>query len=219
MQLSQVSNGSQEANQADPKFHLTENLEKTSIRQSPYSLRNRASRFSKRNNTHAMIPNRAQNLGNMMCNCHPAEESSTVSYAFNWWLLNFHFEQHIPFKHRRGCKYYGIHRKTPRVLRAEFPLMMWFFSARLTLASFDFTTGTSSSGISIRCKNVVPRSQSPVPGQIERLIKEIAFGDSVDETQEHFDSFERAILSLYRDRESSPNDRTEQGESHLTVRT
>ncbi|RSM00004.1 hypothetical protein CEP52_009408 [Fusarium oligoseptatum] len=78
------------------------------------------------------------------CNCKRNSRQSGFSFAF--WNLKFEFQQQVPGKHRRSCKFFGIDGQTQRRVNAQFPLKLAWMSARMTLASMEYTLGTGSPG-------------------------------------------------------------------------
>ncbi|RSM14149.1 hypothetical protein CDV31_005485 [Fusarium ambrosium] len=82
-----------------------------------------------------------------ICNCRRRSRSSGFSFAF--WNLKFEFQQQVPGKHRRSCKFFGIDGQTQRRVNAQFPLKLAWMSARMTLACMEYTLGTGSPGCSM----------------------------------------------------------------------
>ncbi|KAF5012011.1 hypothetical protein FDECE_1906 [Fusarium decemcellulare] len=146
------------------------------------------------------------------CNCEPEHRPSTFSFAF--WLFKFKHEHRSGGKHRRGCKYYGIDSQAQRNIKAQFPIKLAWLSSRFGLACIDYSLGTSSPGISVRYKNLVPHSSSPVMKKLEEMGSLLLWSKSDNEIISIIESTERAILSLYRDGKASPTDRDEDGSSH-----
>ncbi|RSL54333.1 hypothetical protein CEP54_009950 [Fusarium duplospermum] len=82
-----------------------------------------------------------------MCNC--GRKSSSSGFSFAFWNLKFKFQQQVPGKHRRSCKFFGIDGQTQRRVNAQFPLKLAWMSARMTLACMEYTLGTGSPGCSM----------------------------------------------------------------------
>lgn len=150
-----------------------------------------------------------------MCDCRRASRPSGFSFAF--WNLKFEFQQQVPGKHRRTCKFFGIDGQTQRRVNAQFPLKLAWFSARMTLACMEYAMGTSSPGCSVRFKNVVPGRYSPVLSALIETGENILASRSVSETIRLLEGTEREILSLYRERRASPGDVDESGRCHMRV--
>ncbi|RMJ18082.1 hypothetical protein CDV36_002229 [Fusarium kuroshium] len=150
-----------------------------------------------------------------ICNCRRQSRSSGFSFAF--WNLKFEFQQQVPGKHRRSCKFFGIDGQTQRRINAQFPLKLAWMSARMTLACMEYTLGTGSPGCSVRFKNVVPGRCSPVVRVLSETGSSIQVSRSTNETIQLLEGAEREILSLYRDRQASPGDRDEDGRCHLRM--
>ncbi|KAJ3544960.1 hypothetical protein NM208_g2762 [Fusarium decemcellulare] len=149
------------------------------------------------------------------CNCELEYRPSAFSFAF--WHIKFEYEHHSFGNHLRGCKYYGIDSQTQRTIKAQVPTKLAWLSSRFSLACIDYSLGTSSPGISVRYKNLVPQSSSPVVRELEELSNLILWSKSDNEIILAIESAERAILSLYRDGKASPTDRDEDGLSHATL--
>ncbi|KAF4461578.1 hypothetical protein FALBO_11621 [Fusarium albosuccineum] len=102
-----------------------------------------------------------------ICTCARQSQSSTFSYTF--WKFEFQIEQYNPGKHSRDCKLYGIDENTRRTAKAQLPLKLMWWSRQMTLANIEYNMGTSSPGISIHYRNVVPCSSSPVYMAIQKM--------------------------------------------------
>lgn len=150
-----------------------------------------------------------------ICNCRRNSHPSGFSFAF--WNLKFEFQQQVPGKHRRSCKFFGIDGQTQRRVNVQFPLRLALMSARMTLACMEYTVGTSSPGFSVRWKNIVPGQYSPVVRVLIETAGSIEASRSTNETIQLLEGAEREILSLYRDRKASPDDRDEDGRCHFSV--
>ncbi|KAH6876553.1 hypothetical protein B0T10DRAFT_552429 [Thelonectria olida] len=149
------------------------------------------------------------------CGCGKEIRWSSFSFAFG--NVKFQFDQDSPWQHTRGCKLYGIARKTKRNIKAQFPVSLAWLSTRITLACIDYKIGTSSPGVSVRYRNVVPMSQSPFFEELEIFENSIRLSRSSNEAIGEIESFERAILSLYREQRTLPSDRDERGRSHTVM--
>ncbi|KAL2671428.1 hypothetical protein Neosp_014014 [[Neocosmospora] mangrovei] len=129
----------------------------------------------------------------------------------------FEFQQQVPGKHRRTCKFFGIDGQTQRRVNAQFPLKIAWSTARMTLACMEYTMGTRSPGCSVRFKNIVPQQYSPVLRALIKTGNSILASRSVSETMQLLEGTEREILSLYREGQASPGDVDENGRSHMRV--
>ncbi|KAI8713881.1 hypothetical protein NCS52_01234000 [Fusarium sp. LHS14.1] len=157
-------------------------------------------------------PNR---LISPMCDCKRRSRPSGFSLAF--WNLKFEFQQEVPGKHRRTCKFFGIDGQTRRRVNAQFRLKLAWSSARMTLACMEYTMGTSSPGCSVRFKNIVPQQSSPVLRALIETGKSILASRSASETIQLLEGTERQILSLYREGQASPGDIDENGRCHMRM--
>ncbi|KAF5635118.1 uncharacterized protein FTJAE_6501 [Fusarium tjaetaba] len=135
------------------------------------------------------------------CTCERQQEYSTLSYRF--WHATFEIDQ-----------------PTKRIARAQFPFKLGAISSRLFLACIEYSLGTATPGISIRYRSIVPRSRSPVYDVTQELYKQIvgrSKGVTANEISLRFTEAERTILSLYRDRQTSPYDQDEDGRTHALL--
>ncbi|UPL02243.1 hypothetical protein LCI18_013177 [Fusarium solani-melongenae] len=164
---------------------------------------------------YASMTRSSSRFSRSICNCRRNSRPSGFSIAF--WNLKFEFQQQVPGKHRRSCKFFGIDGQTQRRVNVQFPLRLAFMSARMTLACMEYTVGTSSPGCSVRLKNYVPRHYSPVARVLIETAGSIQASRSTNETILLLEDAEREILSLYRDKQASPGDRDEDGCCHLKV--
>lgn len=152
------------------------------------------------------------------CTCKRQHEYSKLSYRL--WHAAFEYEQLDPGHHARGCRYFGIDQPTKRIAKAQLLFKLWSLSSRLFLTCIEYSLGTSTPGMSIRWKRIVPKSHSPVHNVLKDLFKNLKIRSrevTANEISLKFAEAERAILSLYRDRESSPYDHDEDGNSHALV--
>ncbi|KAF5540053.1 hypothetical protein FNAPI_10593 [Fusarium napiforme] len=152
------------------------------------------------------------------CNCKRQHEYSTFSYRF--WHATFKYEEHSPGRHARSCRYFGIDQPTKRIAKAQLPLKLWSLSSRILLTSIEYSLGTATPGISVRYKSIVPKCHSPVYQVLKELFYHIGSPSTyltATEISLGFSEAERAILSLYRDRESSPYDQDEDGKTHALL--
>ncbi|KAF4982590.1 hypothetical protein FZEAL_1822 [Fusarium zealandicum] len=151
------------------------------------------------------------------CSC--TRPTQSYKFSFSFWHVNFQFEQHVPGKHNRGCKFYGIDDSVERSIKAQLPLKVAWFSNRITLACIEHMMGTSSPGISVRYKNVVPWSHCPIMKAWQELFPFTSRnGGQLGPSKQlapNLQRFERTVLSLYRDGKSSPHDLDEYGDNHI----
>jgi hypothetical protein len=161
----------------------------------------------------------ASTIGAMQDACNCAKEPRSSSFLFAFGNVKFRFDQECPWQHNRCCKFYGIARKTKRNIKAQFPVNLAWLSGRLIIACIDFKIGTSSPGVSVRYRNVVPMSRSPVFKELMTLSYRIRQSRCNTEIIRGIESSERAILSLYKEKKTSPSDRDERGRSHTQVST
>lgn len=164
--------------------------------------------YASRNRSSSRLPS-------PVCDCNRENRSSGFSFAFR--NLKFDFQQQIPGKHRRSCRFFGIDGQTQRRVNAQFPFKLTWLSARMTLACMEFAIGTSSPGCSVRLKNVVPAQHSPVLLALQKTAQTISTSRSTNETIELLEGAEREILSLYKERQASPGDVDEAGLCHVKV--
>lgn len=152
------------------------------------------------------------------CTCKRQHKVSALSYRV--WHATFEYEQDSPGQHTRGCRYFGINQPTKRIAKAQLPFTLWYLSSRLSFTCIEYCLGTATPGMSIRYKSIVPKSHSPV---YDVLIELCVYMETrltratANEISLRFVEAERAILSLYRDRESSPYDQDEDGNSHTLL--
>lgn len=152
------------------------------------------------------------------CTCKRQHKVSALSYRL--WHATFEYEQHSPGQHTRGCRYFGIEHPMKRIAKAQLPFKLWYLSSRLFLTCIEYSLGTVTPGMTIRYKSIVPKSNSPVCDALEELffhIYERSTLVTANEISLRFVEAERTILSLYRDRKSSPYDKDENGKSHALV--
>jgi hypothetical protein len=146
---------------------------------------------------------------------------TTVEYKY--WNFRLAIDQQRFPEHEPGCLLYRIDEKTTSKTEVVIPLEMACFSRRIILACVELTLGTGKPGIFVTLKNLVPQEYDPVFQEIHRLDWDMkSLKSDRDQDQKHaiarlFAIFERRILSLYRDRKSSPHNRTKWGESHATT--
>ncbi|KAI0387470.1 hypothetical protein F5Y04DRAFT_286605 [Hypomontagnella monticulosa] len=163
-----------------------------------------------------MVTTTTSRVKSMACNCPSKRRSVTYSYTF--WGVTFQFEQEIPAKHRRDCRFYSIDRETKRIAFIEFPFKMWWFLARIIRACVIYTTGNSSPGISIYFRNIVPYEHSAVFKELQQIGKWVKYQPrSSLEINSRLESYGRTVLSLYRDGKASPNDLDECGRNHAMM--
>ncbi|KAF4453929.1 hypothetical protein F53441_3454 [Fusarium austroafricanum] len=163
---------------------------------------------------------KAPGFKSSICTCIRQTQSSKLSYSL--WNFKFQLEQHSVGKHNRGCKLYGVDENTRRTVTAQLPLKLMWWSRQVTLTSFEYAVGTSSPGLSVHYRNVVPRRYSPVHKAITEMedwIYEATIDGSFSNVKvvSAFQSLEHTILSLYKDKEASPFDRDEDGASHFKM--
>ncbi|KAJ4229178.1 hypothetical protein NW759_003900 [Fusarium solani] len=153
--------------------------------------------------------------GPPVCICEQRIHRSCFSLAF--WNFKFEFQQQTTAKHRHRCKIVGIDGETQRRIKAQFPLKVAWLSARMTLACLEYTSGVSNMTLSVSYKNTVPRRFSPILRELVATGHGIVASRSAEETIQLLEGTERAILSLYREREASPRDLDEDGRCHLRM--
>ncbi|EEU34027.1 uncharacterized protein NECHADRAFT_85464 [Fusarium vanettenii 77-13-4] len=159
--------------------------------------------------------NSSSRLISPMCNCKRKDRSSGFSFAFC--SLQFEFKQQIPGQHRESCKFFGINSQTERRIKAQFPIKLAWLSHRMTVASVDYTIGTSALGCSVRYRNVVPRQHSPVRKVLLDAARGILASRSTNRTIQLLEYTGSEILSLYRDGRASPSDRDQDDRCHTEM--
>jgi hypothetical protein len=146
------------------------------------------------------------------CDC--ASTLPTSRTSFTLWHLKFELE--VQEQHHRGCELFGVHRNKKQKVFARFPFKVAWFSARMTFACFEYTSGTSNPGYSVRCKNFVHSQYSPVI-QTFYEIENWDFKSSGTEIVRDIEAMERRIMSMYRDGTSGVYDRDEYDMIHAEV--
>ncbi|OTA58359.1 hypothetical protein K449DRAFT_467338 [Hypoxylon sp. EC38] len=148
-----------------------------------------------------------------VCGCQLKTRSE--SYLYNFRVVKFKLDQHIPPDHRQGCKFHGIKPKAERTAEAQFPIKMIWFFGRIIQISVACTTGSGHPGISVRFKNIVPERYSPVCREINGLMNYIReYKIECDKVALRIKSCEHTVLSMYKERKASPTDRDEMGRNH-----
>ncbi|CAG1977275.1 unnamed protein product [Fusarium graminearum] len=133
-------------------------------------------------------------------------------FAYSFW--HFKFKLEVQDQHHRGCELFGMHRNKKLAVMAQFPLKVAWSSARMTSACFQYTSGTSTAGHSVRYKNIVPRNHSPVFRTISEIRKWDIRKIPEIEIVRDMEAIERRIVSMYRDGTASPYDRDEVDWTH-----
>jgi hypothetical protein len=149
--------------------------------------------------------------------CHCASTLPKSRTSFRFWNMGFHFEQQE--HHHPSCKLWGTKKGTKRRARADVPLILSWFSVRMTYACFEYASGTSRPGLSLRCRNVVRHMDSPVCKLIWSFHRNTAICDTPKQLVRRLESLERDILTLYSKGLASPLDTTEYGKTHAEVKT
>ncbi|KAI5924930.1 hypothetical protein F4810DRAFT_661989 [Camillea tinctor] len=149
------------------------------------------------------------------CDCLTESHSATYWYACAGFA--FRFKQKTPISHHRNCKLQNVSQKTEWTMQAQVQLKLGYFLDRIAQLSLSYTAGSGDLGLSIQYNNVVPRRQSPVFDEMNKMKTWIKFRSrSSEDIVRRLKSCENAILSMYRDGKASPSDRDEYGESHVT---
>lgn len=149
-----------------------------------------------------------------ICNCDG--ESRPFRFGIALGGLKFQYEQQSPIHHSRGCKYHGINKQNARVLKAQFPLGLGWFSTRITLASIEMKRGMGDLVGSITVRNLV--RECAIKPELDNTIEWIRSSASRTEIIQGIQAIERTILSLYRDGKASPYDRNLYGRTDCDVR-
>ncbi|KAF1848135.1 uncharacterized protein K460DRAFT_68278 [Cucurbitaria berberidis CBS 394.84] len=150
-----------------------------------------------------------------ICDC-PSESRSTT-HLYSFWGLVFQHDYQQPSKHLRGCKFYGIDRKAQRSIKAQIPFKMEWFFTRASYVCVAYTNGCNNPAMSIRLKNIVPRDRCPVYAELMELHNHFQSTEylSSENVIRRLKTFERSVLSIYREGKASPSDRNEMGKSFL----
>lgn len=131
--------------------------------------------------------------------------------------LRFQYEQQSPTHHNSGCKYYGIDKRSARVLRGQFPFSMGWFSTRIALASIEISKNMGNLAGSITVRNIV--RECAIEPELDNMYIWLRNSrPSRGEMIQRLQSTERTILSLYRDGRASPYDQNLYGQSDFDVR-
>ncbi|CAG1974497.1 unnamed protein product [Fusarium graminearum] len=161
-----------------------------------------------------MAPARSSNMRPWQgCYCVAALPKSVKS--FRVWNLRFQFEEQE--HHLRSCKLWGMRKGTKRTAKAKLRMKLAWLSSRMIDACFEYASGTSRPGLSIRCRNIIPSDDSPVV----QVIRNVEYGlwQSSTPTQMILilKTMEHEILNLYSKGLASPLDTTEDGNTHAEV--
>ncbi|KAK0714496.1 hypothetical protein B0H67DRAFT_663978 [Lasiosphaeris hirsuta] len=186
---------------------------------SNFSARSQSQLATSPKESRGAVPLPARSAPPITCTCSP-KEASTRSHKFNFGSALFHFDEQKHPQHERGCKLYGINRNVKRDVKAQIPLKLGWLFTRITLASVQLSTGAGDPWIMVRFRNIVPKARCPVRIEILELKSSMDRNRNVTgfetELVQRVESCERAVLSLFRDRKASPEDRDEFRESHAT---
>ena len=105
-----------------------------------------------------------------------------------------------------------------RTAKATLPFKMAWLSARITVAYFEYVSGTSRPGLSIWCRNIVRRVASPVCEAIYSFLTDIFDVSTMKQAALRIRLLEREILTLYTNRQASPGDVDEYDKTHAEVK-
>lgn len=145
------------------------------------------------------------------CYCAAALPKSTTSFQF--WNLQFLYEEQE--HHLRSCKLWGTRKGTKQRAKAEFRMKLAWLSTRMIDACFEYASGTSRPGISIRCRNIIRRMDSPVIKAIWD-VKNEQLTPPITQTRMilALETMKRDIINLYSKGLASPLDIDERGLTH-----
>ncbi|KAF5236568.1 hypothetical protein FAUST_6482 [Fusarium austroamericanum] len=161
-----------------------------------------------------MAPARRPNMRPWQgCHCAAALPKSTTSFQF--WNLGFLFEEQE--HHLRSCKLWGTRKGTKRRAKAEFRIKLAWLSSRMIDACFEYASGTSRPGLSIRCRNIIPCGDNPVIKAIWNVQDGLRQSSTQTQMILKLEIFEREILRLYSKGLASPLDTDERGRTHAEV--
>lgn len=147
--------------------------------------------------------------------CHCASILPKSGTSFSFCNMRFEFEQQE--HHHPSCKLWGTKKGMKRTAKATFPLKLAWLSARTTLACFKYVSGTSTPSLSISCRNVVPRTNSPVWEVFESFSADARNGCTIKQLIHNIELLERNVLTLYIAGRAAPGDVDEYGNTHAEV--
>lgn len=147
--------------------------------------------------------------------CHCATTIPHSVTYFHFWNMSFKLEErdhHLP-----SCKLYGTKKGMKRTFKTTLPLKLAWLTARMTVACFEYTSGTSRPGLTIRCRNVVKLRDSPVYKICDSFYKRVKLRFTTEQIVHELDLLERGILNLYSSNQASPGDVDYSGLTHAEV--
>ncbi|CAG2000495.1 unnamed protein product [Fusarium graminearum] len=161
-----------------------------------------------------ITPTRSPNVRSWQgCYCAAALPKSRTSFQF--WNLGFQFEEQE--HHLRSCKLWGTRKGTKRRAKAELRMKLAWLSTRMIDACFEYASGTSRPGLSIRCRNIIRRIDSPVVTAIWKVENKLAQPNTPTQMILILKTMEHEILNLYSKGLASPLDTTEDGDTHAEI--
>ncbi|KAJ4138675.1 hypothetical protein NW768_002528 [Fusarium equiseti] len=147
--------------------------------------------------------------------CHCASSIPKSQTFFSFWNMVFELEQqehHLP-----SCKLWGTKKGRKRTVKAMFPFKLACLSAHTTVACFEYASGTSRLGLSIKLRNIVERQNSPVYKLVDSSAEEMLEGFTIEQFIRRIELLEREILTLYTDGHASSEDIDQYGDTHAEM--
>jgi hypothetical protein len=157
-----------------------------------------------------------------ICTCTNRDAIQT-SVNYKYWNFRLAIDQQRFPEHERDCPLYRIDALEISRTQVEIPLGMAWFSRRVILACVELALGTGKPGVSVTLKNIVPQEYDPFYGETRNLCMDFRFRPQKQHSwskgaiMRRFEEYQHRILSLYKNRKSSPHNRDEEGDSHAAV--
>lgn len=148
--------------------------------------------------------------------CHCATSLPQSRTSFRIWNIKFELEQQE--HHLTSCKLWGTKRGMKRITRATFPIRLAWLSTRMTIACFEYASGTSRPGLTIRCRNIVHTEDSPVYKLLDSFVDGMEYRGITKQMVRKMELLERDILAVYANGQASPGDIDEHDRTHAEVK-
>lgn len=148
--------------------------------------------------------------------CHCATSLPKSITYFNFWNMSFKLEQQE--QHLPSCKLYGTKKGMKQTVKTTLPIRLAWLSARMTVACFEYSSGTSRPGLTIRCRNIVKLRDSPVYKICYSFYRRVKRTCTTKEILHELELLERGTLKLYSDDQASPTDVDYSGLTHAEVK-
>lgn len=155
------------------------------------------------------------------CRCRASTARSTTS-CMDWCSICIFSRQESLSTHERVCPFHAVTQRRTRAVGARVRIRLGSFLSCLIEASLTCSTGgsgSSSLGSSVRWKNLVPRSQSPVYQELFGVGHWLLAERKPQPTEVVYrlQMLQKNLLVMYQKGEASINDVDELSNNHLQV--